>query len=68
MCLHQVDVFAGLKKGGYILINTNKTFEELGLGDFLRDWPHDRLCTVAATGQTTSQGAFSQCMHRTGWW
>ncbi len=47
--LHQVDVFAGLKKGGYILINTNKTFEELGLGDFLRDWPHDRLCTVAAT-------------------
>ena len=34
--LHQVDVFAGLKKGGYILINTNKTFEELGLGDFLR--------------------------------
>ena len=47
--LHQVDVFAGLKKGGYILINTNKTFEQLGLGDFLRDWPHDRLCTVAAT-------------------
>ena len=47
--LHQVDVFAGLKKGGYILINTNKTFEELGLGDFVRDWPHDRLCTVAAT-------------------
>ncbi len=26
------------------------------------------LCTVAATGQTTSQGAFSQCMHITGWW
>jgi pyruvate ferredoxin oxidoreductase gamma subunit len=47
--LHQVDVFAGLKKGGYILINTNKTFEELGLGDFISDWPHDRLCTVAAT-------------------
>jgi len=47
--LHQVDVFAGLKQGGYILINTNKTLEELGLSDFLRDWPRDRLSTVAAT-------------------
>src|SRR4051812_12232734 len=25
-------------------------------------------CTVAATGQTGSQGAFSQCMQRRGWW
>ncbi len=25
------------------------------------------LCVVAATGQTTSQGACSQCMHMTGW-
>jgi pyruvate ferredoxin oxidoreductase gamma subunit len=47
--LHQVDVFAGLKAGGYILINTNQTFDHLGIGDFLRDWPHERLCTVAAT-------------------
>jgi pyruvate ferredoxin oxidoreductase gamma subunit len=29
--LHQVDVFAGLKKDGYILINTTRSFEELGL-------------------------------------
>ena len=47
--LHQVDVFAGLKKDGYILINTNKTFEQLGLGDYVRDWPADRLLTVPAT-------------------
>ncbi len=47
--LHQVDVFAGLKPGGYILINTNKTFDQLGLGDYVRDWPAERLCTVAAT-------------------
>ena len=47
--LHQVDVFAGLKKGGYILINTNKSFEELGLADYVRDWPADRLLTVSAT-------------------
>lgn len=47
--LHQVDVFAGLKKDGYILINTTKTFEQLGLGDFVRDWHPERLCTVSAT-------------------
>jgi len=47
--LHQVDVFSGLKKDGFILINTNKSFEELGLGDFVRDWQHERLRTVAAT-------------------
>jgi pyruvate ferredoxin oxidoreductase gamma subunit len=46
--LHQVDVFAGLKKDGYILINTNKTFDQLGLGDMIRDWSHERLCTVPA--------------------
>jgi pyruvate ferredoxin oxidoreductase gamma subunit len=47
--LHQVDCFAGLKKDGYILINTTKTFEQLGLGDFVRDWHPERLCTVSAT-------------------
>jgi len=47
--LHQVDVFAGLKPGGYILINTNKSFVELGLGDLIKDWPPERLCTVSAT-------------------
>src|SRR5512133_2299795 len=31
--LHQVDVFSGLKKDGYILINTTRTFAELGLGE-----------------------------------
>ncbi len=47
--LHQVDVFSGLKRDGYVLINTSKSFEELGLGDFLKDWHPERLCTVAAT-------------------
>lgn len=47
--LHQVDVFAGLRRGGYILINTNKDFDALGIGEFVRDWPPERLCTVAAT-------------------
>ena len=47
--LYQVDVFAGLKKGGYILINTSRSFDELGIGDYVRDWPRERLCTVPGT-------------------
>ena len=33
--LHQVDVFAGLSPGGYILINTARSFADLGLQDFI---------------------------------
>lgn len=47
--LHQVDVFGGLKKDGYILINTTRTFGDLGLGDFVKDFQADRLLTVPAT-------------------
>jgi len=47
--LHQVDVFSGLLPEGYILINTSKSFEELGLADLVRDRQTARLCTVAAT-------------------
>ncbi|MDP1524515.1 MAG: 2-oxoacid:acceptor oxidoreductase family protein [Rhodocyclaceae bacterium] len=47
--LHQVDCFAGLKPDGYILINTNKSFEELGLADLIKHHHAERLCTVAAT-------------------
>ena len=47
--LHQVDVFGGLKDNGYILLNTTHSFEALGLGDFVRNRPAERLCTLAAT-------------------
>jgi pyruvate ferredoxin oxidoreductase gamma subunit len=47
--LHQVDVFAGLKPDGYILINTNRSPDQLGIGDFIRGRPQERVCTVAAT-------------------
>jgi pyruvate ferredoxin oxidoreductase gamma subunit len=47
--LYQVDVFAGLKPDGYILINTSKTFAELGLSDFVASHLPERLCTVSAT-------------------
>ena len=33
--LLQVDVFAGLRPGGIILINTARSFAELGLQDFV---------------------------------
>jgi len=47
--LHQVDVFAGLKKDGYVLLNTNRSFEVLGLGDFISGRPTERLCSLPAT-------------------
>jgi pyruvate ferredoxin oxidoreductase gamma subunit len=47
--LHQVDVFGGLAPDGYIVINTSRTFEELGLGEFLAAFRRDRRCTVPAT-------------------
>ncbi|MFO1407893.1 MAG: 2-oxoacid:acceptor oxidoreductase family protein [Steroidobacteraceae bacterium] len=47
--LHQVDVFGGLADDGYILINTSRGFDELGLAEFVADRPANRLCTLPAT-------------------
>ena len=47
--LHQVDVFAGFRYDGYILINTSKSFDALGLGELVKDCRHERLCAVPAT-------------------
>ena len=47
--LHQVDLFNGLHREGYILINSTRTFDELGLADFALGFKHFRLCTVPAT-------------------
>jgi pyruvate ferredoxin oxidoreductase gamma subunit len=47
--LHQVDLFRGLVGTGFILINSSRSFDELGLGDFARGFPRERLCTVPAT-------------------
>lgn len=47
--LHQVDVFGGLKKDGYILINTTRSFEEMGLGDFIKGFRPEHLLTVPAS-------------------
>ena len=47
--LHQVDLFQGLAADGYILINSSRTFEEMGLGSLLLQFRPDRLHTLPAT-------------------
>ena len=47
--LHQVDLFAGLGADGYVLVNTERSFDELGIGEFVTRFRHDRLLTVPAT-------------------
>jgi pyruvate ferredoxin oxidoreductase gamma subunit len=47
--LHQVDLFKGLHQQGYILINSTRSFSDLGLGDFARGFNQVRLCNVPAT-------------------
>ena len=44
--LHQVDLFSGLPPKAYILLNTSRTFEALGIGE-LKKWY--RTCTVPAS-------------------
>ena len=47
--LHQVDVFQGLKPEGYVLINTSRHFDALGLGEMATRFRRERLITVPAT-------------------
>ncbi len=47
--LHQVDLFAGLPKGGCILLNSILGIDELGLGGFARGVQQYRLFTLPAT-------------------
>ena len=47
--LHQVDVFQELPADGYVLINSRRSFEQLGLSDIVERYRTDRLTTVPAT-------------------
>ena len=47
--LHQVDVFQGLRPDGYVLINSTRSFDELGVGDIAKKFRHERLTNVPAT-------------------
>jgi pyruvate ferredoxin oxidoreductase gamma subunit len=47
--LHQVELFSGLQPGGFILINSTRSFDDLGLGGFVRGVQHYRVCSLPAT-------------------
>ena len=47
--LSQIDVFAGLKHNGFVLINTKNSFAELGLVELASSWSPDRFCALTAT-------------------
>lgn len=47
--LQQVDVFQGLQPDGYVLINSKRSFDELGLGDVMQRFRRERLITVPAS-------------------
>ena len=47
--LHQVDVFQGLKPDGYVLINSSRSVDEIGLADISARFRRERLTHVPAT-------------------
>lgn len=47
--LHHVDVFAGLKPGGFVLVNSPRSLHELHLSDLEHRHDPSRLATVPAT-------------------
>lgn len=47
--LHQVELFSGLRPGGYVLINSTRTLDELGLSASAEELRHYRICAVPAT-------------------
>ncbi len=44
-----IDVFSGLKRDGYVLVNSSKSVEELGIGEAVGDLPGGHVVTVPAT-------------------
>ncbi|HUK57008.1 MAG TPA: 2-oxoacid:acceptor oxidoreductase family protein [Nitrospiria bacterium] len=47
--LHQVDLFAGIRPSGYILINSARTPEELGMDELISRLPAGHLRTAPAS-------------------
>jgi pyruvate ferredoxin oxidoreductase gamma subunit len=47
--LHQVELFDGLPSNGYILLNSTRSFAELGLAEFVAKFPAGRCRTVPAS-------------------
>lgn len=47
--LHEVAVFAGLRPSALLLINSSRSFEQLGIGDLISDFTANHVFTVPAT-------------------
>ena len=47
--VHQVDLFRGVSSDGYILVNSSRTFDDLGLSDVVQAHLASRVATVPAT-------------------
>ena len=47
--LHRADLFAGLGRDGYMLINSTHSFGELALDEFIQGFHRDRLLVVPAS-------------------
>ncbi len=47
--LHQVKVFEGLSPQGFVIINTSRSLDQLGIGEFLRELPPGHAKAVPAT-------------------
>src|SRR4051794_7416679 len=46
--LHSENLFAGLRRDGYMLVNSTQGFGQLGLGEFVTGFRDDRLLVVPA--------------------
>jgi pyruvate ferredoxin oxidoreductase gamma subunit len=47
--LHSVELFQGLRTEGFVIINTGKSLDAIGLGDLVARLPKGHVQTVAAT-------------------
>lgn len=47
--LHQVNVFEGLSQDGYVLINSSRSLDQLGIAEFLKALPPGHARAIAAT-------------------
>ncbi len=46
--LHQVDLFSGVGEDAYVLINSSRSFDELGLAELSERFRRERMLTVPA--------------------
>ena len=47
--LHSVNVFNGVNPQGFILVNSRRSIDDLGIADFVAGFPARHVCVVGAT-------------------